>query len=52
MFAKCEERVSRPLAVTVHSKDPNEVHHMDYIYVGAETDRRRYALVVKDDLSG
>lgn len=46
------KRVPRPLSTALHGRRPNEVVHMDFLYIGAakETDLK-YVLVGKDDLT-
>lgn len=43
--------VPRPLGSALHGSTPNEVVHMDYLYMGAGREDKRYVLVIRDDLS-
>lgn len=52
VLAKCGNKVPRPLSSTLHADKPNGVLHFDYIFLGDSTEQRKYALVLKDDLSG
>lgn len=46
------ERIPRPLATALHGKTPNEVVHMDFLYMGVAAEQDfKYLLVLKDDLS-
>lgn len=46
------ERIPRPLATAIHGEKPNEVIHMDFLYMGpAEESNMKYLLLIKDDLS-
>lgn len=46
------ERIPRPLATSLHGQKPNEVVHMDFLYMGiAEKRDVRYVLVLNDDVS-
>ena len=51
VLAKSGNKIPRPLAVTLHASKPNEIIHIDYLFLG-ESDGEKYVLVVKDDLSG
>ena len=44
-------RIPRPIALTLHAARPNEVVHLDYLYMGAGFDGFKYILVVKNDPS-
>lgn len=52
MLAKSGNKVPRPLSTTVHGTKPNQVIHFDYLFLGQSDTDNKYALVVKDDLSG
>lgn len=44
--------VPRPLASALHATSPNEILHVDYLYMGSSTERDlQYVLVMRDDLS-
>lgn len=50
---KAGERVLRPLATSLHGQSPNEVAHMDSLYMGDEEGSElKYLFVTKDDLRG
>lgn len=44
-------RVPRPMANTVHALLPNELLHMDFLYIGRSMSGQCYILIIKDDLS-
>lgn len=44
-------KIPRPISTTLHATRPNESIHFDYVYMGAGLDKRKYILVIKDDLS-
>jgi transposase InsO family protein len=46
------ERIPRPLGEAIHSNNPNEVLHFDYLYMGPSDTRDKYLLILNDDLSG
>lgn len=52
LFAKSGHKVPRPLCTTLHASKPNQVIHFDYLFLGESDTDKKYALVVKDDLSG
>lgn len=41
----------RPLSTAIHGTWPNEVVHMDYLYMGPSSKGPTYLLILKDDLS-
>lgn len=42
----------RPLASALHAQRPNEVVHLDYLYMGpSSAEGPKYVLLLKDDLS-
>ena len=41
----------RPLGTALHAGRPNEVLHMDYLYMGKGTGGKKYLLLIRDDLS-
>ena len=45
------EVVPRPLGTAIHGDRPNEVLHMDFLFMGAGTGGQKYVLILKDDLS-
>lgn len=52
IITRTGEVVPRPLGPALHEKKPNEVVHIDFLYMGPGLDNLKYVLVVKDDLSG
>lgn len=44
--------VPRPLSTNLHATKPSEVIQFDYLFLGEVEEDFKYALVVKDDLSG
>lgn len=52
IISRSGERVPRPLASALHAQKPNEVVHMDFLYMGPSTkDELKYILILKDDLT-
>ncbi len=51
IMAKTGQKIPRPLSATLHATLPNQVIHFDFLYMGPGTDKAKYILVVKDDLS-
>lgn len=45
------EIVPRSLGSAIHATKPNEVLHVDYLYMGAGTDGLKSLLLIRDDLS-
>lgn len=43
--------VPRPLGTALHGSRPNEVVHIDYLYMGPGTNSMHYTLIIRDDLS-
>lgn len=43
--------IRRPLGSALHGSRPNEVIHMDYLYMGPSVTDATYLLVIKDDFS-
>lgn len=43
--------VPRPLGKALHAGKPNEVLHMDYLYMGPGTGKKKYLLLICDYLS-
>ena len=46
------EIIPRPLGHAIHGEYPNEVIHMDFLYMGPGVDGKKYVLIIRDDLSG
>lgn len=52
IVTKTGDLLPRPLATALHGQKPNEVGHMDFLYmVLAKDTEMRYVLVLKDDLT-
>ena len=51
-IAKAGMRVPRPLSSTLHATKPNEIIHLDFLYMGPGYNDLKYILVIRDDLSG
>jgi RNase H-like domain found in reverse transcriptase/Integrase zinc binding domain len=46
-------KVSRPLGTQPHATKPNEILHLDFLYIGLSRDGKcQYLLLLEDDLSG
>jgi RNase H-like domain found in reverse transcriptase/Reverse transcriptase (RNA-dependent DNA polymerase)/Integrase core domain/Integrase zinc binding domain/Chromo (CHRromatin Organisation MOdifier) domain len=45
------DRVPRPFGEALHADRPNDVLHMDFLFMGSSTTGATYVLVLKDDLS-
>ena len=43
--------IPRPLATALHGERPNEVLHMDFLYMGPDIDGKKYLLILRDDHS-
>ena len=52
LATRARERIPRPLATALHAERPNEVLHMDYLFMGASSTEQKYVLLIRDDLSG
>jgi RNase H-like domain found in reverse transcriptase/Reverse transcriptase (RNA-dependent DNA polymerase)/Integrase zinc binding domain len=46
------ERQPRPWGEALHAEKPNEILHMDFLYMGNSELGYKYLLLLKDDLSG
>jgi Integrase core domain len=46
------DRVPRPLGESMHADKPNELLHMDFLYMGPSHTMESYLLLLKGDLSG
>lgn len=52
MVTRTGSMVPRPLGSALHGNRPNEVVHMDYLYMGPACDDKLYLFLIRDDLSG
>jgi Integrase zinc binding domain len=46
------DREPRPLGEALHAGKPNELLHMDFLYMGPSVTKHKYRLLLKDDFSG
>lgn len=51
MITRTGKLIPRPLAHAIHGQKPNEVIHMDFLYMGPSTEQKRYLLIIRDDHS-
>lgn len=52
IISRSGEQVRRPLSTALHDKKPNEVVHMDFLYMGpANENAIKYLLLIKDDVN-
>ena len=51
MVSRGGERVPRPLGSSLHGEVPNEVVHMDFLFMGASVEKDKYILILRDDFS-
>ena len=51
IMTRSGKMVPRPLAHALHGENPNDVIHMDFLYMGPSTEQKRYLLLLKDDHS-
>ena len=51
IITRSGEVIPRPLGSQIHGTRPNEVVHMDYLYMGKGFDGLQYVLLIRDDLS-
>lgn len=51
ILSRTGEKVPRPLGQALHAQRPNEVVHMDFLYMGPSENNFKYVLLMKDDLS-
>lgn len=49
---KTGNKIPPPLATTLYGKNPNEVIHSDYLFLGDSDTDNKYVLAFKDDLIG
>jgi uncharacterized protein YcbX len=45
------ETTPRPRGEALHAFKPNEIIHLDYLYMGPSVDDTKYVLIAKDDYS-
>lgn len=45
------DMIPRPLGQALHGDRPNEVIHIDFLYMGPGTDGKRYILIIREYLS-
>lgn len=51
IITRTGEIIPRPMGAALHGTRPNEVLHVDYLYMGIGYDGLKYLLVIRDDLS-
>ena len=51
LTGKTGYKIPRPLSVTLNGMKPNEVIHIDFLYMGHGIDGLKYILVIRDDIS-
>lgn len=51
ILTRSGENVPRPLGSALHGSKPNQVVHMDFLYVGDGFDGMKYMLVIRGDIS-
>eukprot|EP00171_Calliarthron_tuberculosum_P001006 IDg1006t1 len=51
IMTRTGEMVPRPLGTALHGNKPNDIIHMDYLYMGTSTCEMKYSLILRDDLS-
>ena len=51
MMTRAGEVIPRPLGSALHGSKPNEVIHMDFLFMGPGRDEKKYILIIRDDLS-
>ena len=51
VLTKSGDLIPRPLSTALHGERPNEVLHVDYLYMGPGIEGKQYMLVLRDDHS-
>jgi len=51
LITRTGDAIPRPLAHALHGEKPNEVVHLDFLYMGAGVEGLQYILIIRDDLS-
>lgn len=52
VVSRTGEKIPRPIGKALHGSTPNEVVHMDFLFMGkAATSDMKYVLIIRDDLS-
>ena len=52
ILTRAGERIPGPLGHAMHGDAPNEVVHMDFLYMGRSSSGKAYTLLIRDYLSG
>ena len=52
IITRSGDLIPRPLSHAMHGERPNEVIHLDFLYMASSQDGKRYVLIVRDDHSG
>lgn len=51
IITRSGEIVPRPLGHALHGEKPNEVLHVDFLYMGQSSAQLKYVLIIRDDFS-
>ena len=51
LVSRSGEIIPRPYGHGLHGRYPNEVIHVDYLYMGSSVSQKSYCLLIRDDLS-
>lgn len=51
MLSRAGSMIHRPLAHAMHASKPNEIIHLDFLYMGYGVEDKKYCRIMKDDLS-
>ena len=51
LVSRSGETIPRPLGSQLHGKSPNEVLHMDFLYMGNSSNDEKYVLIFREDFS-
>lgn len=51
IVTRAGEVIPRPLGTQLHGQRPNEVVHVDYLFMGEGVDDLKYVLLIRDELS-
>ena len=52
LVSRTGDTIPRPLGRQLHGQRPNEVLHLDFLYLGESSTGQKYALVLREDFSG
>ena len=51
LVSRTGSKIPRPLSHQMHAMRPNEILHLDFLYMGSGKDDMKYVLIFKDDFS-